>query len=49
MDLLLKQILFVPKHIIYSHYVLFVHLTHSAEKMDEIENKCQSFRKKLFD
>jgi hypothetical protein len=46
---MLNFIIWLSKHIALSHYGLFLHLTHSQQRLLEIERKREQMRRRLFE
>ncbi|MBV1776017.1 hypothetical protein KSF73_09860 [Burkholderiaceae bacterium DAT-1] len=45
---MLDAILWIPKQIIFSHYVVLLNLCYPRTKLAQIEVKCDAFHEKLF-
>lgn len=43
-----KLIFWIPKQVLFAHYVLFVHLTHRRSKLPEIERRIDQMHGRLF-
>ncbi len=45
---MLNLILWLPKQILLSHYVVLVHLTTPRSRLDQADAKCDRMRQRLF-